>query len=183
MIDTKRQKQVTWINIPITKSASNLASIAIEIKQQQGKIGDAVVESPKKVRWSEELTQIKEISPRYKSTPWRFVSPNRVKSQSCQHFQCVSGKPCKIYSSQTSLNRPSQPQKQCQHFLCEAGRPCMMSQDNNIKTTIVSSKQLNCSPQLQKVVYRAVNNNNNEKDYWKPDRTNLTLNLTRATLV
>jgi len=141
---------------------------------------------------------------RYKSTPWRFTSPSRVKNppKSCQHFQCVSGKPCMQMtqepfnsSSQSMQMTSQQPQnhrqlnpKQCHHFICEAGRPCTMtSAPGNIKTTIVSSKQLNCSPQLQKVVYRAVNNNNNNitDNYWKPDRSNLKLNLplNRATLV
>jgi len=134
---------------------------------------------------------------RHKSTPWRFVSPNRSKShqKACQHFECVSGKPCmqmthqpvlgsRQNSQMTSLaqQRQSQP-KQCAHFICEPGRPCMMTGDN-VKTSIVSSTQLNCSPQLQKVVYRAVNNNN-DNNYWKPDRSNLKLNLplNRATLV
>jgi len=61
MIDSKRQNRVTWVNIPITKTVHSIANIAIDIQQQNNN----VVESPKKVRWSEELTQIKEISPRY----------------------------------------------------------------------------------------------------------------------
>ena len=63
MIDSKRQKRVTWINIPITKTVNNIANIAMDAHHHKSEQSD-VVESPKKVRWSEELTQIKEISPR-----------------------------------------------------------------------------------------------------------------------
>merc|ERR1712187_688777 len=78
-------------------------------QQQQG---------PKRVRWSEELTQVRDISPRYKAAPFRFQSPSRRASPS-----------------------PSPPPR-----------------------SSLTSSHLHCSPQLQKVVFRAVNNNNNNNN-------------------
>merc|ERR1712193_366448 len=98
------------------------ASSSDEQQRQQG---------PKRVRWSEELTQVRDISPRYKAAPFRFQSPSRRASPSP--------------SSSSSPPRSS-----------------------------LTSSHLHCSPQLQKVVFRAVNNNNNNLEsnsnstsYWR----------------
>merc|ERR1711920_876343 len=132
------QRPVSWVNIPITRTVNNImANVVEELKQQPQ-------QSPKRVRWSEELTQVRDISPRHKS-------------------------------SSSSSTRPSK--------------------------SSLSSTQLHCSPQMQKVVFRAFNNNNNNINYWgsptktdswrlnnnsdsswRPDRSHLSLNI-RPTFV
>merc|ERR1719266_618464 len=120
-----------------------MASMVEEIQQQQQQ------QSPKRVRWSEELTQVRDISPRYKAAPFRFQSPGRGAASS-------------------SSSSPSPPRSS------------------------LTTPHLHCSPQLQKVVFRAVNNNNNQdsnsnstsywrgggdRSGWRPDRSHLSLNL------
>merc|ERR1712193_284963 len=92
------------------------ASSSDEQQRQQG---------PKRVRWSEELTQVRDISPRYKAAPFRFQSPSRRAS-------------------------PSPP------------------------WSSLTSSHLHCSPQLQKVVFRAVNNNNNNLESNSTSNSNST---------
>merc|ERR1711941_153309 len=152
------QRPVSWVNIPITRTVNNImANVVEELKQQQQHEQQQPQQSPKRVRWSEELTQVRDISPRHKSSPFRS-------------------------SSSSSSSRPSK--------------------------SSLSSTQLHCSPQMQKVVFRAVNNNNNESNNnnnhinywgsptktdswrlnnnsdssWRPDRSNLSLNI-RLTFV
>jgi len=163
MIENQYQSQskpVMWVNIPITRTVNTLVN---NVSPQHHV-------SPKKVRWSEDLTQIREISPRCKNVPWKFMVPSNNKNK----------------------NQPSNDQK-CngQHFICKPGKPCMMKSSEsspNNKSTTTTTTQFNCSPQLQKVVLRAVNNNNsnnqnnNNSNYWRPDRSNLSLTL-RPTLV
>merc|ERR1712186_269918 len=117
------RRPVSWVNIPITRTVDTImASVVEEIQQQQQ-------QSPKRVRWSEELTQVRDISPRHKAAPCRFQSPGRGASSS-------SSPP------RSSLTTP----------------------------------HLHCSPQLQKVVFRAVNSNNNQDSnststsYWRGGR-------------
>ena len=153
------------MNIPITRTVNNMVSNAEPEPSTPHQMQNF---SPKRVRWSPELTQVRDISPRYKSAPFRFISPNRSKQRqtSCQHFQCTPGQPCRQTENEEKRQREMQERKQ--H----------------------SSSKLPCSPQLQKVVYRAVNNNyggssnysNNNSATWKPDRYNLSLNI-RPTLV
>merc|ERR1739844_170122 len=131
------QRPVSWVNIPITRTVNNImANVVEELKQQQQQPQHH--QSPKRVRWSEELTQVRDISPRYKASPFRFISPNRHNNNNRNR----SASPSR--SSSTSSSRPS-------------------------KSSITSTTQLHCSPQLQKVVFRAVNNNennNNNNNYW-----------------
>merc|ERR1712045_293429 len=157
------QRPVSWVNIPITRTVNNImANVVGELRQQPQ-------QSPKRVRWSEELIQVRDISPRHKSSPFRFVTPHRNRSASPSRS-----------SSSSSSSRPSK--------------------------SSLSSTQLHCSPQMQKVVFRAVNNNNNESNNnnninnninywgsptktgswrlnnnsdssWRPDRSNLSLNI------
>merc|ERR1711933_670763 len=69
-------RPVSWVNIPITRTVSTIvASVVEELHQQQQ-------QGPKRVRWSEELTQVRDISPRYKAAPFRFQSPSRRASSS-----------------------------------------------------------------------------------------------------
>merc|ERR1711950_69504 len=70
-------RPVSWVNIPITRTVNTImASVVEELQQQQQQQG------PKRVRWSEELTQVRDISPRYKAAPFRFQSPSRGASSS-----------------------------------------------------------------------------------------------------
>merc|ERR1712062_425099 len=157
------QRPVSWVNIPITRTVNNImANVVEELKQQQQHEQQQPQQSPKRVRWSEELTQVRDISPRHKSSPFRFVTPHRNRSASPSRS-----------SSSSSSSRPSK--------------------------SSLSSTQLHCSPQMQKVVFRAVNNNNNNINYWgsptktdswrlnnnsdsswRPDRSNLSLNIRPA---
>merc|ERR1711933_203991 len=105
-------RPVSWVNIPITRTVNTIVASVVEELQQQQQQG------PKRVRWSEELTQVRDISPRYKAAPFRFQSPSRRASPS-----------------------PSSPPR-----------------------SSLTSSHLHCSPQLQKVVFRAVNNNNNNNN-------------------
>merc|ERR1712066_1100521 len=117
-------RPVSWVNIPITRTVDTIvASVVEELQQQQ----QQQQRGPKRVRWSEELTQVRDISPRYKAAPFRFQSPSRGASPS-----------------------PSSPPR-----------------------SSLTSSHLHCSPQLRKVVFRAVNNNNNlesnnnSTSYWR----------------
>merc|ERR1719507_803058 len=135
-----------------------MANVVEELQQQQQQPQHH--QSPKRVRWSQELTQVRDISPRYKASPFRFISPNRSQRSA---------------SPSRSSSGPS-------------------------KSSITSTTQLHCSPQLQKVVFRAVNNNennnsnnnnywgspsktdswrlnNNNDRNWRPDRSHLSLNI------
>merc|ERR1712147_186568 len=165
------QRPVSWVNIPITRTVNNMmANVVEELQQQQQQHH----QSPKRVRWSEELTQVRDISPRYKASPFRFISPNRNNNRSASPSRSSSVS----RSSSSSSSRPS-------------------------KSSITSTTQLHCSPQLQKVVFRAVNNNesqnnnsywgspsktdswrlnNNNDSSWRPDRSHLSLNI-RPTFV
>ena len=102
----------------------------------------------KRVRWSDTLTQVKTISPRYKATPFSWPQ-----QKTCNHFVCTAGEPCKMYGRFSVSQDPG-----------------LTYTNNNVNTS-----SFNCSPQLKKVVIKAVNNNNNY--YWKPDKKELSLNL------
>merc|ERR1712062_715537 len=53
------QRPVSWVNIPITRTVNNImANVVGELKQQQKhEQQQPQQQSPKRVRWSEELTQ------------------------------------------------------------------------------------------------------------------------------
>ena len=103
----------------------------------------------KRVRWSDQLTEVKTISPRYKANPFSWPQP-----KSCSHFVCTAGETCKMFGRYSLSQDPGLPYN---------------NNNNNVNTA-----SLNCSPQLKKVVIKAVNNNNNT---WKPDKRELSLNL------
>merc|ERR1711933_183041 len=145
-------RPVSWVNIPITRTVNTIvASVVEELQLQQQQ--QQQQQGPKRVRWSEELTQVRDISPMYKAAPFRFQSPSRRASPS----------PPSSYSS-------SFPPR-----------------------SSLTSSHLHCSPQLQKVVFRAVNNNNNNLDSnsnstsfwrggghssgWRPYKAHLSLNI------
>merc|ERR1739847_99382 len=66
-----------WYNVPIT------------ITRPSGESNRS-----KKVRWSDNLTQVKTISPRYKASPFSWP-----KQRSCNHFVCTPGESCKMFGS------------------------------------------------------------------------------------
>merc|ERR1712218_601468 len=105
------QRPVSWVNIPITRTVNNMMANVVEELQQQQQHQQQHHQSPKRVRWSEELTQVRDISPRYKASPFRFISPNRNnnsnnnnrnRSASPLRSSSVSGS-----SSSSSSSRPS----------------------------------------------------------------------------
>merc|ERR1711982_66069 len=173
MIESEQRKPVVWVNIPISRSVTSMVTNATT--QQQHYHG-STNNSPKRVRWSEDLTQIRDISPRYKPNKWRFQSPNRrSKSPSeCDHFTCTPGSSRKmVAASPVSLDR---------------GDTYRSSSRTTSSSPSTRAAHLHCSPQLQKVVFRAVNNNNNNNisessinnnnnNYWRPDRSNLSLTI------
>ena len=120
-----------WYNVPIT------------ITRTSGETN-----SPKKVRWSDNLTQVKTISPRYKASPFSWPQ-----QKTCNHLVCTPGEACKMISSYSYSRDPG-----------------LVYNNNNVNTA-----SFNCSPQFKKVVVKAVNSNNN--NYWKPDKKELSLNL------
>ena len=103
----------------------------------------------KRVRWSDKLTEVKTISPTYKATPFSWPQ-----QKTCSHFVCTAGEPCKMYERFSVSQDPG-----------------LTYNNNNVNTS-----SFNCSPQLKKVVIKAVNNNNNNYS-WKPDKKELSLNL------
>merc|ERR1711902_401251 len=96
------QRPVSWVNIPITRTVNNMmANVVEELQQQQQQHH----QSPNRVRWSEELTQVRDISPRYKASPFRFISPNR--SNNSNNNRNRSASPSRSSSvSRTSSSRP-----------------------------------------------------------------------------
>merc|ERR1712152_41771 len=71
-----------WYNVPIT------------ITRTSGETN-----SPKKVRWSDNLTQVKTISPRYKTSPFSWPQ-----QKTCNHLVCTPGEACKMISSYNNNN-------------------------------------------------------------------------------
>merc|ERR1711982_210393 len=172
MMETGQRKHVVWVNIPISRTVNSMVTSATT-HESSGSTNN----SPKRVRWSEDLTQIRDISPRYKPNKWRFQSPSRrSKSPSeCDHFTCTPGSSCKmVAASPVSLDR---------------GDTYRSSSRTTSSSPSTRATHLHCSPQLQKVVFRAVNNNNNNNisessinnnnnNYWRPsDRSNLFLSI------
>merc|ERR1711976_828243 len=93
------QKPVSWVNIPITRTVNTIMANVVEELKQQHHEHQQPHQSPKRVRWSEELTQVRDISPRYKPSPFRFVSPNRNRSSSPSRST--------VSRSSSSSSRPS----------------------------------------------------------------------------
>merc|ERR1712026_481661 len=102
-----------WYNVPIIREQTN---------------------KTKRVRWSDMLTQVKTISPRYKADPFSWPG-----QKSCNHFVCTAGQPCKMFPRFSVSQDPG------------------LAQNNNNQ---VNTASFNCSPQLKNVVIKAVNNNN-----------------------
>merc|ERR1711953_62188 len=109
----------------------------------------------KRVRWSDKLTQVKTISPRYKAIPFSWPQPRQ---KTCNHFVCTAGESCKMFGK----------------YSVSQDQGLAFNNTNNNRSN-VNTDSFNCSPQLKKVVIKAVNNNNN--NYWKPDKKELSLNL------
>merc|ERR1712012_1411161 len=148
MIESVQRKPVVWVNIPISRSVTSMVTNATT--QQQQHYHGSTNNSPKRVRWSEDLTQIRDISPRYKPNKWRFQSPNRrsKSSSECDHFSCPPG------SSSSPSTRAAH--LHCSPQLQKVVFRAVNNNNNNISESSIS------------------NNNNN---YWRPDRSNLSLTI------
>merc|ERR1712106_315833 len=126
--------RVTWRDIPITRINTNKCKTE-EINNP--KQTPAKSPSGKRVTWNENLLDIRNISPRIKAENYKFpVKPKESKTY-CSHFTCRAGHPCRQTNSGTATNS---------------------------KKPTTTTTQLNCSPQMQKVVFRAVNQSPNQKE-------------------
>merc|ERR1711946_98108 len=102
---------VSWVNIPITRTVNTIMANVVEELKQQHHEHQQPHQSPKRVRWSEELTQVRDISPRYKASPFRFISPNRNRSASpsrstvSRSSSSTSSRPSKSSLSTTQLQK------------------------------------------------------------------------------
>merc|ERR1712066_887772 len=158
------QRPVSWVNIPITRTVNNImANVVEELKQQPQ-------QSPKRVRWSEELTQVRDISPRHKSSPFRFVTPhrNRSASPSRSSSSSSSSRPSKSSLSSTQLHCSPQMQK----VVFRAVNNNNNESNNNNHINYWGSPTKTDSWRL----------NNNSDSSWRPDRSSLSLNI-RPTFV
>ena len=107
----------------------------------------------KRVTWNENLLHIRNISPRITQDKFKFPSKtNSTAPDYCSQFTCRVGHPCRLISIPTAHT----------------------STHSNIKPT---TSQLKCSPQLQKVVFRAVKHlphqEENTKYEWNQQNNNL----------
>merc|ERR1712073_143361 len=158
------QRPVSWVNIPITRTVNNImANVVEELKQQPQ-------QSPKRVRWSEELTQVRDISPRHKSSPFRFVTPhrNRSASPSRSSSSSISSRPSKSSLSSTQLHCSPQMQK-----------VVFRAVNNNNNESNNNNSHINYWGSPTKTDWRL---NNNSDSSWRPDRSHLSLNI-RPTFV
>merc|ERR550517_759684 len=160
------QRPVSWVNIPITRTVNNImANVVEELKQQQQQ------QSPKRVRWSEELTQVRDISPRHKSSPFRFVTPHRNRSASPSRSSSSSSstRPSKSSLSSTQLHCSPQMQK-----------VVFRAVNNNNNESNNNNNNINYWGSPTKTDSWRLNNNSDSS--WRPDRSSLSLNI-RPTFV
>jgi len=116
----------------------------------------------KKVSWNSNLLEVKEISPRVNMNMFSYPTSNNNNINQTKDSHC------------------------CNHFVCGVGQPCRLNnqnqKNNNTKNNgpvHMKKAKLNCSPQLQKVVFRAVNQDRTENPThnWNARRENLKLNI------
>merc|ERR1711997_1062298 len=159
------QRPVSWVNIPITRTVNNImANVVEELKQQPQ-------QSPKRVRGSEELTQVRDISPRHKSSPFRFVTPHRNRSASPSRSSSSSSstRPSKSSLSSTQLHCSPQMQK-----------VVFRAVNNNNNESNNNNNNINYWGSPTKTDSWRLNNNSDSS--WRPDRSHLSLNI-RPTFV
>merc|ERR1712049_39999 len=162
------QKPVSWVNIPITRTVNTIMANVVEELKQQHHEHQQPHQSPKRVRWSEELTQVRDISPGYKASPFRFISPNRNRSASptrstvSRSSSSTSSRPSKSSLSTTQLHCSPQLQK----VVFRAVNNNNNNESNNNNNYWGSSSKTDS--------WRL--NNNNESS-WRPDRSHLSLNI------
>merc|ERR1711941_163097 len=165
------QRPVSWVNIPITRTVNNImANVVEELKQQQQHEQQQPQQSPKRVRWSEELTQVRDISPRHKSSPFRFVTPHRNRSASpSRSSSSSSSRPSKSSLSSTQLHCSPQMQK-----------VVFRAVNNNNNESNNNNNHINYWDSPTKTDSWRLNNNSDSS--WRPDRSSLSLNI-RPTFV
>merc|ERR1712061_102584 len=159
------QRPVSWVNIPITRTVNNIMANVVEALKQQPQ------QSPKRVRWSEELTQVRDISPRHKSSPFRFVTPHRNRSASPSRSSpsSSSSRPSKSSLSSTQLHCSPQMQK-----------VVFRAVNNNNNESNNNNSHINYWGSPTKTDSWRLNNNSDSS--WRPDRSSLSLNI-RPTFV
>eukprot|EP00091_Calanus_sinicus_P005141 TRINITY_DN15527_c0_g1_i1.p1 TRINITY_DN15527_c0_g1~~TRINITY_DN15527_c0_g1_i1.p1 ORF type:complete len:173 (-),score=62.28 TRINITY_DN15527_c0_g1_i1:104-553(-) len=117
---------IKWRDIPIMRVDKK------PYENENAKPVKTQKQSVKKVTWNENLLDIMNISPRITQDKFKFPSKaNSKPSDYCSHFTCRVGHPCRLTSSSTAHTSRQSSEKP-------------------------STTQLNCSPQLQKVVFSAI---------------------------
>jgi len=119
--------EVVWYNVPIIRTGH----------------------TNKRVTWSDQLTHVRTISPRYKAGPFTFTQ-----HKPCNHFSCPVGETCKMVQSYNISRDPGL---------------------NTIKTSLGCSPQL--KKVVLQAVNNSNNSNNSSNSHWKPDRNKLSLSL------
>merc|ERR1712203_65799 len=166
------QRPVSWVNIPITRTVNNImANVVEELKQQQQHEQQQPQQSPKRVRWSEELTQVRDITPRHKSSPFRFVTPHRHRSASPSRS-----------SSSSSSSRPSKSSLSSTQLHCspQMQKVVFRAVNNNNNESNNNNNNINYWGSPTKTDSWRLNNNSDSS--WRPDRSHLSLNI-RPTFV
>ena len=151
-----KTRQVKWRDIPITRLDKNTYENGKPVNSQiqyNSIPAETQKQSGKKVTWNENLLDIKNISPRITQDKFKFPSKtNSTAPDYCSQFTCRVGHPCRLISIPTAHT----------------------STHSHIKPT---TSQLKCSPQLQKVVFRAVKHlphqEENTKYEWNQQNNNL----------
>merc|ERR1711976_763050 len=146
------QRPVTWVNIPITRTVNTIMANVVEELKQQHHEHQQPHQSPKRVRWSEELTQVRDIRPRYKTSPFRSTVSRSSSS--------TSSRPSKSSLSSTQLHCSPQLQK-------VVFRAVNNNNNESNNNSYWGSPSKTASWRL---------NNNNESS-WRPDRSHLSLNI------
>merc|ERR1712137_430891 len=140
------QKPVSWVNIPITRTVNTIMANVVE-----------------------ELTQVRDISPRYKASPFRFISPNRNRSASPSRSTVSrSSSSTSSRSSKSSLNTT---QLHCSPQLQKVVFRAVNNNNNNNE----SNNNNNYWGSPSKTDSWRLNNNNESS--WRPDRSHLSLNI------
>ena len=147
--------QIKWRDIPITRLDKNSFDNGKPVNdkiQYDSKPAETQKQSGKRVTWNENLLDIRNISPRINKDKFKFLTETNSTASDYSHFTCRVGHPCRLKSSPTAHT----------------------STQSSIKPT---TSQLKCSPQLQKVVFRAVKHlphqEENTKYEWNQQNNNL----------
>merc|ERR1719341_1328734 len=104
---------VRWRSIPINRINTNTTNTGL----QKLSISEDV-KTGKRVTWSENLLDIRNISPRHSKDQFRFPQTNSrsttehqnhqgQQADNCNHFICGAGQPCRLKAQASSPYSPS----------------------------------------------------------------------------